>query len=269
MIGERIHQPRLALGERPDRLAGVRVEHLTRLPGVLGEQSFHFMRREVPQPQGLGLDVEGTSAGDHGLLGTGIDAVVAHVSDTAKNDALRKAGGALVVAGAQLPQHGEERVADQRVDLVHQQNERLLVRFRPSTQDFLEGVVRPRARQRLRPDVRHEVVVQSGLGTPRGVVENRLRGCADVLARRLADLHVDVDATITAASVQVVPERQQDGGLPGLTGRVQHEIPLAADKLQDPVQVEAFEGRNAVVLGRNDGSAGVEEPHRGIVAPSD
>ena len=242
---------------------------MSRLPGVLGEQSFHFLRREIPQPQRFGLDVEGAAAGDDGLLGGGMDAVVAHVSDTAQNDALRKAGGALIVPGSQLSQHGKERVANQRVELVDQQHERSLVRFRPSTQDFLDGVVRSCTRQRLRPDVRHEVVVQSGLGAPRGVVEYRSRGCADVLARRLTDLHVDVDATVTAASVQLVPQRQQGGGLPGLTGRVQHKIPFAVDKLQYAVQIETFQGRYAVVLGCNDGAAGVEEPHRGIVASND
>ena len=91
LVGERIHQPRLALGERPDCLAGVLVERLSRLPGVLRKQGFHFIRREIAQPQGFGLDVEGAAAGDDGVLGRRLDAVVAHVSNAAQDDALRKA----------------------------------------------------------------------------------------------------------------------------------------------------------------------------------
>ena len=54
------------------------------------------------------LMLKGAAAGDDRLLGAGVDAVVAHVADAAQDDALREAAWAVGIAGAQLPQHGDE-----------------------------------------------------------------------------------------------------------------------------------------------------------------
>ena len=63
-------------------------------------------------------------------------AVVAHVADPAQDQALRKALRAIHVAGAQLAQHRNERVAHQRVDLVDEKNERTGGRWRPSEREI-------------------------------------------------------------------------------------------------------------------------------------
>ena len=50
------------------------------------------------------------------------------------------------------------------------------------------------------------------------LAEERLEGGADVLARGLADLDVDVDGPVLPAGVQRIQQGQQGGGLAGLSG---------------------------------------------------
>ena len=127
-VGEGIHQPRLAPGQLPD--CGARLAHkrLAGLLGVLGQQRLGLRAREVSEPQRLGADVEGAPASDDRILGGRPDAVVAHVAHPAQDDGLRKPGRAFRVTRPKLAQHGEQGVADQRVDLVDHEHERLCVR---------------------------------------------------------------------------------------------------------------------------------------------
>ena len=119
-----------------------------------GEQRAHVGLREVAEAERLGLDVERAAAGDHRVLGAGVDAVVPDVTDVtyvahaAQHDALRKAGWALVVAGPQLAKHGDQRVADQGVDLVDQQHHGFRLSLAPPRQ---------RLRQSSGAEGRHDV----------------------------------------------------------------------------------------------------------------
>ena len=70
------------------------------------------------------------------------------------------------------------------------------------------------------------------------------------------------------AAVQQVPQREQHGGLAGLARRMKDEVALVANELADVVQVHPRQGRDAVVVRRNDGTAGVEEAHRVSIARS-
>jgi hypothetical protein len=125
LVGQRVDQPGLALGQLPDPVDGRVGEGLTGLGGVLGEQRGAVGGIEVAQAQGLGLDVEPAAAGDDLLLGRGMDAVVAQVAHAAEHDGGRERLRALGVTGAQLAQQRDQRVADQGVDLVEQQHQRL------------------------------------------------------------------------------------------------------------------------------------------------
>ena len=106
---------------------------------MLGEQRAHFGLREVAEAQGSGLDVERAATGDHGVLRGGLDPIVADVSHPAEHDAVREALGPLVITAPQLAQHRYQRVADQGVDLVDQQHQRLRVSPAPAGQCLRHG----------------------------------------------------------------------------------------------------------------------------------
>ena len=109
---------------------------------MLRQQRLDFAAREVPEPQGLGANVEGAATGDDGVFGGRPDAVVAHVAHAAQDHALWKAARAVRVAGAQLPQHCQQSVADQRVYLVDHQHQRPGVRLGPAGKGSPESLVR-------------------------------------------------------------------------------------------------------------------------------
>ena len=99
-------------------------------------QPARFLSGEVAQAQEFRRDVKRAAAGDH-LAGAGLDAVVPDVADAAEHDAVREAPGPLLVAGAQLAQHGEQGVAHQRIDLVDQRHQRRrFVRHRSISKSF-------------------------------------------------------------------------------------------------------------------------------------
>ena len=131
---QRVHQPRLPGGPRQDQPHRLLRERLAGRRRVLRQQRPHLLLREVAQSQRLGLDVEGAAAEHHAVLGGRVDAAVAHVTHPAQDDAVREGGRTLVVAAAQLPQHRQQGVAHQRVDLVDQQHQRLAVGSGPATQ---------------------------------------------------------------------------------------------------------------------------------------
>ena len=220
---QRVHQPRLAAGVLPHGPARRRREALAGLEGVLRHQPARLPPREVAEAQGLRGDVEGAAAGDH-LAGAGLDAVVPYVPHAAEHDAVREAPRAVLVAGAQLAQHGEQGVAHQGVDLVHQQHQRRRVRQAPSGERPPQGVVRARLGQNVRPHFLR-IVVAEQLGAQGQAAEDRAHAFLHVVAGHLADFHVHVDATEAAGTlargraigaVQEVAQGDEGGGLAGL-----------------------------------------------------
>ncbi|MCY4661631.1 MAG: hypothetical protein OXF93_17775 [Acidobacteria bacterium] len=261
VVAQRVDQPRLAGGARPDHPQRVVGERLSRIRGVLGEQSLRLRLREVAEPQRLRLDVESAAPEDERVRGARPDAVVAHVHHPAQDDAVREAGRPLVVAGPQLPEHGHEGVADQRVDLVDQEHQWPRVGAGPARQHVDQRAVgafglQCRSAQRVR-----RVVAQRHPRPASHLAENGAHRPRRVLARGLADLEIRVHAAVVAAAVQEVAERQQGRRLAGLARRVQHEVLLVADETQHGVEIDALERRDAVVVFRPDGTLGVEEAH--------
>ena len=157
-VGQRVHEPRLAAGGVPD--FGLRrvAPCLSRLPGVLHEERLDLAGAEVSETQGLGADVEGAAAENHGVFGARPDAVVAHVADAAQDDALRKPVRPAGVAAAQLSQHRQQGVPDQRVDLVDQQHQGLGGRGGPKSQCVAQGTVWTAPLQAGWPDAVERVV---------------------------------------------------------------------------------------------------------------
>ena len=194
-----------------------------------------------------------------------MDPVVAHVTHAAQNDALRKAPGPPVVACPELPQHGNEGVAHQRVDLVDQQHEGTPIGRRPAGQGLAERAGGPGPGQDAGPDPVEESVAQRRARAGRHLVQDGPHRLLQILARGLGGFDVGIDAAqaARAAVVEQIPQRQQDGRLARLAGRVEHEVALLADELQDSAQIDPFERRNAVVVRGDDGPLGVEEAHRG------
>ena len=160
LVGQGVDQPRLALGLVPHRSKRGFGESLARLLGVLAEQGARCGLVEVAEPQRFRLDVEGAAAGDDLAGGLRVDAVVAHVADAAQDHALRKGRWAHVVAGAQLAQHRDQRVAHERIDLVDQEHEGLGVVLGPVAECPAKGTVGPGAFERLLPRLVEEAVTQ-------------------------------------------------------------------------------------------------------------
>ena len=172
------------------------------------------------------------------------------------------AARAVRVAGAQLPQHCDQGVADQGVDLVDQQHRRLGVRRRPAAQHFGQAIVRPRPLQHLGPDLGGKPVLQRHLRRPSDFVQDGAHGGGHVFARGLAGLDVHVDAAVRPAAVQLLHQRQQGRGLAGLARRVEHEVALLPDQGEQLALIQAAQRRDAVVFVRLHRTGRVEEPHR-------
>ena len=265
-VGEGVDQPRLAPGQLPDRGGRLARERLAGLPGVLREQGLDLVRREVPKSQGLGAHIEGAPAGDDLVPRGRPDAVVAHVAHPAQDHALRKPGGALGIAGPELAQDGEQGVADECVNLVEHEHERLRARLGPAGQGLAQRIVGAGRIEDVEPDLGDEAIVER---LPRAASERAQDGAkrrSHVLARGLPALDVDVDATELVAGVQYVTEREERGGLPRLARRVQDEVLPLPDEEQELVSIEAPQRRNAVVHLRVHGAGGVEEAHGSSIA---
>ena len=237
-------------GQGPDRAARLVGERLTGLPGVLREQQLDLPSREVSEPQGPGPHVEGAAAGNERVLGGRVDAVIAH---PAQNDALREPARAVRVAGAELAQHREQGVADEGVDLVDDEHQRLRARCGPAGQGLPQRLARTGRIEDAEPRPGDEPVVESQCA------QDGADGRSHVLASGLADL--DVDAAQYTIRVQRVAESKQRRGLSGLARCVQDEVLVLPDEQQELVDVQALQGRHAVVHVRDDGASGVEEAH--------
>ena len=66
---------------------------------------------------------------------------------------------------------------------------------------------------------------------------------------------------VAPTTIEPFHQRQQRGGFAGLPRGVQHEVVLALDQPQHFLKVKPFQGRNVVVVFRNDGASGVEIAH--------
>ena len=192
-----------------------------------------------------------------------MDAVVAHIPHAAQDHAVREMLGALAVSRSQLAENRQQRVADQRVDLVDEQHQRLRVGLPPVRQHSPERTARPGSLQDAGPEACQRLVAQRRARRDLQLVENGPHGLPHVFTRRLAGLDVHVHATevTLGAAVQQVPQRQERGGLAGLPRRVQHEILLVADEGADLAEVQPFQRRDAVVVVRDDRPRGSEEAH--------
>ena len=156
LVGQRVHQPGLAPRKIPDGLHRRRFESLSRLPCVLLKQRPDITLGEVAKAQRLRPDVERATAENLRAFSARLDSVVAHVAHAAEDDALRVSGRALPVPGPELPQHGNQRVADQRVDLVEDNHQRLVAGTRPSPEGQTQRPVRTCVRQSVPPDLRED-----------------------------------------------------------------------------------------------------------------
>ena len=263
---QRVHQPRLAPRLRPHRILRRRREALARLLRVLRHQRPRLRFREVAHANRLRRNVERAAAGDD-LAGARPDAVVADVAHAAQHHALREALGALLVAGAELAQHREQGVADQRVDLVHQQHQRRRVRHAPAGEQPLQCVVRPRLGQNVRPDPVRVVVAQQQRAL-RQVTQNGADAPRRVVPRHLTDLDVHVHAAEIAgfAAVEKVAQGDQGGSLARLPRRVQREVALGPNQVQEFVDIHPIQRLDGVVIVRAHRPFGVEEAHVPIIA---
>ena len=95
-----------------------------------------------------------------GPLRARMDAVVAHVAHPAQDDALREVLRPIVIAHPELPEHRDQRIADQRVDLVDQQYERSGVGLRPRRQEPVQPIQRPGRLQDDGPQLLERIVAQ-------------------------------------------------------------------------------------------------------------
>ena len=174
---------------------------------------------------------------------------------------MREAPGTSVIAGPQLPEYGDQRVPDQGIALVDQQHQGSRVGLAPARQRLAEGTA-AEGRQDVGPGCIQEFVVQGA--RPRcQLAQNDAHGALHVFAHRPGSLDVHVHATevTLGAAVQQIPQREQGGGLARLPGRVQHEVPLVPDELQDFREIHPFQRWDAVVIRRDDGTFGVESTH--------
>ena len=257
---QRVHQPRLAGAAHRDQTQRLRRERLPGLFGVLRGQRANLLFGEIAEPKGLGLDVECAAAEHHSVLGAGVDAVVSHVAHPAQHDAVRESVRTLVVAGAKLAQHRQQRVADQRVDLVDQQHQRERVGHAPARQRLAQRMPRPDALQQGGPQVVQRLVAQRHAGPKRKFGEDGADSLADVLPHRLRSLDVGVHAANLSRlpGVEQVAQGEQRRGLAGLPWRVQHEVLLVAYEAEHVVEVEPRQRRNVIVPVRADWAFSVE-----------
>ena len=261
---QRVHQPRLPGGARQDMPHRLLRERLPGRRRVLRQQLPHLLLREVAQSQRLGLDVEGAAAEHQPVLGGRVDAVVPHVTHPAQDDAVREGGRTLVVAAAQLPQHRQQGVAHQRVDLVDQQHQRLAVGSGPATQRHAQGATWSGAVHGLATDTLQRVVAQRQTRPERKLGQYGAQAFRHVLAHRLACLDVGVHAAEVAlrAVVQQVAQFQQRRGLAGLSRCVQHEVFLVPDQAEHRVEIDPLQRRDVVVVRSHYGPLRVERAHR-------
>jgi len=133
LIPQRIHQPGLAVGVFPELRIDRRINGLPGGRFVLPPQRCGFVATQITQAQRLGLDIERRTAGDDFVM-CRMDAVIPHIAYATQDDGLRKCCGALGIAGTNLAQQRDQRVADQCVHFVEEQHRRTWVGGGPESQ---------------------------------------------------------------------------------------------------------------------------------------
>ena len=176
---------------------------------------------------------------------------------------MRERGRTLVVAAAQLPQHCQEGVAYQGVDLVDKQHQRLAVGGGPATQRQVQRATGSGAVHGVAADALQGIVAQRQARPERKLGQYGAHALRHVVAHRLTRLDVGVHAAELAlrAAVQQIAQRQQRRGLAGLPRRVQHEVLLVPDQAEHRVEIDPFQRRDAVVVRGHYRTCGVELAH--------
>ena len=235
---------------------------------MLREQGPDLVWREVAEAQRSGLDVESAAPGYERVFGARMDAIVAHVAYAAQDDALREPPGTPVVAGAQLAEHGQQGIADERVNLVDEQHQGPRVRFGPQR-------VSASRRAPAGPE-RARIAGQNSSRNPSRSVDRAREASSSrmaCIASSRSSRAAWADSTLAYTqrnSPRSPPFRRSRSAsreevLPVCRGACSTKYPLLPDELQDLGEIEAFERRDAVVVRGDDGTFGVEEAHGGQV----
>ena len=144
-----------------------------------------------------------------------------------------------VVAGTQLSKHGEQGVADQRVDLVDEEHNRHRCRFGPPAECLPQRRIWSVFGEHIGPNA-SKVRIAHGTRPRSEAAEDGTHGRMPVFPCGLRALHVHVNAPECAfgATVKQVAQGQQGRGLTRLPGRVKHEVALVPHQPQHFVEIE-------------------------------
>ena len=173
LLGERVDQPGLALGEVKGACAGLGGEDLAGVLGVLGVELGDLLGGEVAEGEGADLDVEGAggaeATGAVGVAAGWRGLVVADVAEADERERTGEVGGAAGVAVAELAEDGDQDGPGEGVDLVEEEDEGARAGARPG----LEGGADPGAGGRLGPGGRLELGGEAPAGGAAPGVEDR------------------------------------------------------------------------------------------------
>ena len=111
------------------------------------------------------------------------------------------------------------------------------------------------------PGFLHATVSDGPCRLPGEYIEDRPHARAHVLAGGLRDLDVHIDAPVPPATVQLLQQRPQHGGLAGLPRGMQDEVLFFFDESKHVLQIDTGEGRNVVVTVRVNRPRGIEGAH--------
>ena len=191
-----------------------------------------------------------------------MNTIVLQVAHATQDHRLGKLTGTLGIAGAQLAQQRDERVAHQRVDLVQQQDQRLLQLLAPVGQkEFEHGPWGRSGQDLLHQGHRAAVAYQSR--AERAILVIRVAiPWSTFSAPGLRRFDVGVDGVVLSGLVQIGGKGQQTGGLACLARGVEQEVLLLRDKRHHVFQVEARQRWQTVVIRAVDRAFGGEKAHR-------
>lgn len=118
LVAECVDQPRLALREIEDAIERLGRERLAGVAGMLGVQLHDLLACEAPQGERLHLDVEwARRVRAHGGAARG-ELVITHVAQADERERPGEGVGAARISGADLAQHGDQRLALEGINLV-------------------------------------------------------------------------------------------------------------------------------------------------------
>jgi len=117
LVAEGIDQPRLTICLFGDILDQFVFERLPGLFGMLGIEDSDIPMAEVPQAQGFGFDIEGSTAGNDLVIAV-VDTVIPHIPHPAQEHGLREGARTIRVAGPDLAQQRDQDISHQAIHLV-------------------------------------------------------------------------------------------------------------------------------------------------------